>query len=88
MKLDKVLVALCVALLAGFVTFSLWATYIQRAPLDQPISLFPARRVEERVRLPLAEHYRLQLAFEKSERSNEEMRRLIGGWEYSVKDGS
>jgi hypothetical protein len=76
---DKVLAAICGLVLGVVIAFNAWAAYLQADPLDRPISLFPARRVEERIKLRAASPYRLQLVFERGNRTREEMDRLIGG---------
>lgn len=74
----RLLTAAFVALLAFMIVFHAWSKWIKAAPLDAPINLSHAGRVEADVHIRLACPHRLGLYLTSKTRTREEMRRLVG----------
>lgn len=61
------------------IIFPMWSERVTKDPLDVPISLNPAGKIEHNIEIPVPEKYEIRLVFERTDLSVERLRTLIGG---------
>lgn len=77
-----VLLVLLLAILWVLI-FSVWADWVAKSPLDEPIALAPKGTIRKTIRIVIPESYQLNLVFDRHGVSFEEMKRLMGAKGYS-----
>jgi len=75
---NRTVIIAIIVLVAGVVAFYTWASWIGAVPLDEPISLTPAGKVDKDIYVPLPENYELVFVFDRTNESFDELRRLVG----------
>jgi hypothetical protein len=71
---------LLLALLATWLSvFTAWTFWVTADPLDEPIALAPAGKIDKEIHIVVPEHYTLVFRFMRAGQQYEQLRTLLGG---------